>query len=224
MKTLLSVIFIFMSSFLFSIEVTFLLIRHGETDWNVEKRIQGHTDIPLNAKGREQAQETAKKLAREHADIKAIYSSDLSRAYSTALETAQKFQLPVHSHSSLREGNMGVAEGLQRSEKKALYQDKLEELEQKYPNRGERWKHSAIPNEETIHVLVERIKKQLVEIAQNHPSEKVAIFSHARAIRSFLSDIEDCSPEEFSISNCAIIEVHYDSTDVQRPFRLTKIH
>lgn len=65
-------------SSLYAKEVSLLLIRHGETNWNAEKRAQGHSDIPLNEKGIEQAKATAEKLFQEHSDIIAIYSIEVT--------------------------------------------------------------------------------------------------------------------------------------------------
>ena len=107
MKTILSSIFVFICSTTYSFETKLLLIRHGETDWNVETRMQGHKDTSLNEKGVLQAKETAGRLLKNHADVSAIYSSDLARAYSTASETARLFKLPICKNISLREFNVG---------------------------------------------------------------------------------------------------------------------
>ncbi len=108
MKSILSSIFILICSTAYSFETKLLLIRHGETDWNVETRMQGHKDTSLNEKGLLQAKETAVRLYQNHADISAIYSSDLARAYSTALETATLFCLPITKNFFLREFNIGA--------------------------------------------------------------------------------------------------------------------
>ena len=89
---------------------TLLLVRHGETDWNAEGRLQGHTDRPLNAHGRTQAKDLAERLAGEGAD--AIYASDLSRAKETAEILGARLGLPVVIDADLREKNWGNWEGL----------------------------------------------------------------------------------------------------------------
>jgi len=91
-----------------------VLIRHGETDWNTETRIQGHTDIPLNRRGRWQAQRLGAALADE--GLAAVYASDLQRAHATAQAVAQASGLEVVVHSGLRERAFGVFEGLTFSE------------------------------------------------------------------------------------------------------------
>src|SRR5947199_3660663 len=89
---------------------TLLLIRHGETDWNAEHRWQGHADVPLNARGREQAKALAEELAPEGID--AIYASDLSRARDTAEIVGERLGVPVVLDPDLREIDVGSREGL----------------------------------------------------------------------------------------------------------------
>src|SRR5919206_4482332 len=94
---------------------TLLLVRHGETDWNAEGRLQGHTDRPLNDVGRRQARELAERLAGEGAD--AIYASDLARAKETAEIVGARLGLPVVIDADLREKNWGTWEGLTGDER-----------------------------------------------------------------------------------------------------------
>src|SRR2546421_12731333 len=90
--------------------VTLLLIRHGETDWNAEHRWQGHADVPLNERGREQAKALAEELAPEGAD--AIYASDLSRARDTAEIVGERLGLPGVLDPDLPEIGVGSRAGL----------------------------------------------------------------------------------------------------------------
>ena len=85
------------------------IIRHGETDWNAEKRIQGHLDIPLNESGLRQAHSMAHGLAES--PFRAIYSSDLRRAWQTAKIAAARLEIPLRPHEGLRERHSGVLEG-----------------------------------------------------------------------------------------------------------------
>jgi broad specificity phosphatase PhoE len=200
-------------------EVTLLLIRHGETDWNAEKRAQGHSDIPLNEKGIAQAKMTAEKLFQEHSDIIAIYSSDLSRARDTAQATADKFKLPIILQQALRELNAGSTEGMKLIEKAAMYRDQWNELKRKYPLRQDLFNHTPVPGEETLNALMERMKKAMISIAESAPDKgKVAIFSHGKAIRTVIAGIEDCELDEITIPNCCVIEVSYDSENTHKPF------
>src|SRR3989339_1568200 len=89
-------------------------IRHGETDWNVAKRIQGQTDVPLNETGRSQALAMAFNAA--HHDFSAIYSSDLQRALDTAKLVAERRGLKVNTLPQLRERHFGIFQGLTAAE------------------------------------------------------------------------------------------------------------
>ena len=86
------------------------LVRHGETAWNAERRIQGQLDVPLSSTGHAQARATANWLAQE--DFAAIYSSDLSRALHTAEAVAHLLRLPIGQQVALRERHYGVLQGL----------------------------------------------------------------------------------------------------------------
>ncbi|MFC3216646.1 histidine phosphatase family protein, partial [Comamonas sp. JC664] len=86
-----------------------IAIRHGETDWNLAARIQGHTDIPLNATGERQARQLAQALAET--PLAHIYSSDLQRALRTAQALALANGAPLATHSALRERSFGDYEG-----------------------------------------------------------------------------------------------------------------
>jgi broad specificity phosphatase PhoE len=116
MKNVFLTFLISMSSFLFSEDTILLLIRHGQTDWNKEKRTNGQTDTSLNEIGILQAKDLSFKLQQEHPDITQIYSSDLIRAYSTAEETAKLFALAINKDARLKEMKYGEAEGQIKSE------------------------------------------------------------------------------------------------------------
>lgn len=97
------------------------LIRHGQTDWNLEDKYQGRTDIPLNETGRAQAKKTALFLKQKNAPLVALYSSDLQRAHQTAMEIAELFLLNITLAPDLREGHLGKLEGLTKAVGKELY-------------------------------------------------------------------------------------------------------
>jgi len=104
-----------------------LVIRHGETAWNRESRIQGHIDIPLNDQGRWQAERLAQALADE--PLAAIYSSDLQRAFDTAQAIAEATGLDVVADETLRERHFGDMEGLTH-----------DEILARWPVEGRRWR------------------------------------------------------------------------------------
>ena len=104
--------------------VQIYIFRHGETDWNRERRFQGHTDVPLNLKGREQALELKSHLQRLNPEI--ILSSDLSRALETAKIASEGMSIPIHISESLREARLGAPEGMLRDEILKKYVLKVE--------------------------------------------------------------------------------------------------
>jgi broad specificity phosphatase PhoE len=94
---------------------TLLLVRHGETDWNADGRLQGHTDRPLSEFGRRQARQLAGELEAE--ELEAIYSSDLARARETAEIVGERLRLQVELDPDLREKDWGTWEGLNAVER-----------------------------------------------------------------------------------------------------------
>ncbi len=107
-----------------------ILVRHGETDWNREDRIQGGLDIPLNGVGKKQAKDIALKLANTPIDH--IFSSRLSRAYETAMEIARLHRLKVVTDGRLDELRQGKWEGMKTSEARILYSSLYSKWE-RYP-------------------------------------------------------------------------------------------
>lgn len=138
---------------------TLLLVRHGETDWNAERRWQGHADVPLNERGREQVRALADELAGE--EIDAIYASDLSRARDTAEAVAARLGIPVVTDPDLREIDVGPIEGMTAEESKAFTD----------------WQGE--PKE--AHAL--RILGALDRIAERHPTEHVLVVTHGGSMR-----------------------------------------
>ncbi len=104
-----------------------LVVRHGETAWNAELRIQGHTDIALNPRGQWQAQQLVRALADE--TLHAVYSSDLQRAHDTARPAAEAAGLAVQHHPGLRERGFGHFEGLT-----------FAEIDGRWPEDARRWR------------------------------------------------------------------------------------
>lgn len=153
-----------------SAEATRLIaIRHGETDWNASSRIQGHTDIALNATGRWQAQQLARALAEEPIDV--VYASDLGRALDTARAFAEPRGLEVRTDTGLRERGFGRFEGLS-----------FDEIEQRWPEDALRWRRrdAAFGPEggETLAAFYERAVQAVLRLAARHPGQAVALVSH----------------------------------------------
>ena len=146
-----------------------IAIRHGETAWNVSTRIQGHLDIGLNETGRWQAHRVALALAGE--PIAALYSSDLLRAWDTALSIANATGLPVQTVEGLRERGFGVFEG-----------KTFQEVEAQWPEQALRWRKREPAFEpgggESLLRFRERITLATQGLAAQHPGEQIVMVAH----------------------------------------------
>jgi probable phosphoglycerate mutase len=156
-----------------------LIIRHGQTAWNTQKRLQGHSDIPLNENGRLQAVTLAKVLRDEPLD--AIFSSDLQRAYQTAYEIAKIHNLPVHQDRSFRERCYGICEGMKDGEIREAYPESYKAWYAADPDHffpdGERKTESP---RQFHHRAVNAIRKA----ATRYPGKKIAIVTHFGVIET----------------------------------------
>ncbi len=149
------------------------LIRHGETDWNIEGRWQGQADVPLNGRGRAQAARTAQALA--DVGLTRIYSSDLARASETAEALARVTGLPIQFEPRLREIHQGEWQGLLVTEIEARYSEAFH-LRKQDPLKV------APPGGETVQQVRERVVSAIEAILQRHPHERVAVVSHGFAL------------------------------------------
>jgi 2,3-bisphosphoglycerate-dependent phosphoglycerate mutase len=175
-----------------------LLVRHGETDWNASGRIQGHSDTPLNAAGHEQAQQTARRLARE--PVRALYSSDLARAFETASVIGQALGLTVVTSPRLRERQYGAWEGLTSAE-----------IQTRYPEQFAAWRARATdfapPLGETRNELLTRALAELQRIARQHVGEMVVVVTHGGFCYVLINHIVggvDGDRREFTFGNASI--------------------
>ena len=167
---------------------TILLARHGETDWNLQRRVQGHSDTPLNETGRAQALALAETL--DGAELDAIYASDLERAYETARIVAERKGLTVSRLPELRERNFGTWEGLTDTE-----------IFERFPQA----KTGSWGDAETKDEMAERVLGALHRIAAEHPGGQVLVVTHGGPVRSLLVEcgLDGRSP----IGNCSLYEV-----------------
>ena len=155
-----------------------ILARHGQTDWNIEGRWQGHSDTPLNATGLEQARLLAGELAGER--FAAIYSSDLQRARVTAETVARPLGLSVHTDPRLRELNMGAWEGRLVTELPALTPEAWAERQRNPID-------SRPPGGESVRELAGRVIPAIASICAAHPAgARLLIISHGLALAVFL--------------------------------------
>jgi broad specificity phosphatase PhoE len=159
-----------------------ILIRHGETDWNIEGRWQGQIDVALNARGQKQVEEMAQQLVGcvEADGLSAIYSSDLARARQTARALARMTGLPLYLDERLREIHQGEWQGLLVSEIQGRY---AEEFKKRKTNPLS----VAPPGGETARQVQERVIQATEEILSQHHGETVAVVSHGFAIAVILT-------------------------------------
>lgn len=152
---------------------TILLARHGETDWNRERRFQGHADPPLNDLGRTQARELATRLAGEA--VVAVYTSPLRRAHETALIVGEALRLAVETRPALREIDVGSWQGLTR-----------DEIEARFPEDYRRWLGggSGWSGGETYDELRERVVPELLALARRHAGRRVVVVCHGGTMRA----------------------------------------
>lgn len=165
------------------------LVRHGETAWNLEKKLQGHANVPLSDRGKKQASLLAERLARKK--IAAVYASDLQRATETAQIIAGHHNLDVVQEQSLREMNFGAWEGLN-----------LTEIYESYGDLAKRWWENplnvSIPNGETLTELTFRVNEAIRRFVQNYvKGQEILVVSHGGPIRAFISSMLEMNPSNF---------------------------
>jgi probable phosphoglycerate mutase len=180
-----------------------LAIRHGETAWNVDTRIQGQLDIPLNDRGRWQAHRLAQALARE--PLNAIYASDLGRAHATAQAVAQELGLPVVADPGLRERSFGVFEGMT-----------FREIEERWPEEARRWRQRdpefGPDGGETLLGFYERCVTTAARIAAMHPGQHIALVAHGGVLDCLYragSRIALHAPRTWELANAGINRLLY---------------
>ena len=175
-----------------------ILVRHGETDWNATGRIQGHSDTPLNAVGRLQAQRLARRFANE--SVRALYSSDLARAFETATVIGQALGLPVVTSAQLRERRYGLWEGLTAAQIEACYPAQFAEWRARSTN-------FAPPQGETHQQLLTRALGALQTISRQHEGGQVVVVTHGGLCYVLLNQILgsiDGDRREFTFGNASI--------------------
>jgi probable phosphoglycerate mutase len=175
-----------------------LAVRHGETAWNRDTRIQGHTDIALNERGRWQANRLAQALKDE--PIAAVYASDLGRAFETADAVARLKDLQVTTHKGLRERHFGQFEGRTWAE-----------LEQHWPTEALAWRKRmpdfAPAGGESLQQLQLRVLPTVLSLAARHPGEQVLLVSHGGVLDILYraaTRLELQAPRSWELPNTAI--------------------
>ncbi|GAA6735053.1 histidine phosphatase family protein [Thermus oshimai] len=182
------------------------LIRHGETDWNVQKRFQGHLDVPLSPRGIGQAFRLAERLARSRLSFDGLYASDLRRARETAEPLAQVLNLPLTTSPLLREIHVGALAGLTRKEAEAQFPGFFREAS------ADPW-GTRRPGGESMAELAERF----LTFVEDLPPGRHLLVTHGGVIRAALKLALDLPGEtwrRFHIQNTSITRLLHPEGEV----------
>ncbi|AVI40397.1 histidine phosphatase family protein [Bacillus pumilus] len=161
---------------------TICLVRHGETDWNAAKRIQGRTDIPLNDTGKWQAEQTGLYLKDAHWDV--VISSPLTRAKETAHLILKHVDAPLVLMDDFIERDYGDAEGMSFEERQKLF-----------PNK-------QYPNMEPLETIQDRMVEGIEKVRAAYPNQQVLIVAHGAAIHALLTTLAD---EHLGLENTRLV-------------------
>jgi len=178
-------------------------IRHGETAWNVDTRIQGQLDVPLNDKGLWQAQRVAQSLADE--GITVLYASDLQRAWQTAQPLAAACGVVANPETGLRERAFGVFEGLTWAE-----------IERDHPVESERWRRRepgfGPAGGERLADFFDRCVGCVTALARRHPGEVLALVAHGGVLDCLYraaTRVDLRAPRSWQLGNASINRLLY---------------
>jgi probable phosphoglycerate mutase len=182
-----------------------IAIRHGETAWNVDTRIQGQLDVPLNDTGRWQAHRLGRAVA--HEGIVAIYASDLLRAYDTARAVAQGAGCGIVAEPGLRERHFGEFEGFT-----------WKEIEERWPAGSERWRKRDLDfaprGGESLRQFYARTIEAATRCAAAHPGQTIAFVAHGGVMDCLYraaSRIDLQAPRSWQLGNASINRLLYTS-------------
>jgi 2,3-bisphosphoglycerate-dependent phosphoglycerate mutase len=186
------------------LEVTRILaIRHGETAWNADGRVQGHIDVPLNERGRAQAQALVQALEGE--DLAAVYSSDLARARETAEAFAGPAGMAVQTDVQLRERSFGRLEGFS-----------FAEVQARWPEEAVRWRQRepgfAVGGGESLLVFQARCVAAITRLAAAHAGQAIAVVAHGGVLDVWYrmaTHIELTAPRTWMLPNAAVNRLLY---------------
>ena len=156
---------------------TYYIARHGQTEWNILGKTQGHGNSPITEKGLAQANELAEGMDKNPLDM--IISSDLGRAMQTAEAVVKRFVIEVQPTEALREMGFGEWEGRL-----------IPEITEKYPEIYKTWRNephlAKIPGGETLDVIKERLEKFIDELNEKYDNKNILLVSHSVTVRVLL--------------------------------------
>lgn len=183
---------------------SFVILRHGETEWNLAERLQGHRDSPLTPRGLAQARAAAESLRNE--SYNAFYTSDLERALHTSRIIADRIGQHYLVDRRLREQNLGLLQGLNRQEARSVDPGFFESLRQgdaDYRPRGG----------ESRRERHQRAVSVLTELAERHPEGRILVITHGGIVESLFREalgIPLESDRRYTLYNAAINRFRYD--------------
>ncbi|KAF8012429.1 hypothetical protein BT93_I0553 [Corymbia citriodora subsp. variegata] len=183
-----------------------IVVRHGQTDWNADYRIQGHLDVKLNETGRRQTSVVADRLSKE-CEISAIYSSDLKRAMETAeVIAATCGVVEVIKDPDLREQNPGKLQGLSEGEATNIYPQIFKAY------RSSRW-DQEIPGGESKDQVYQRCTSRLQKIGLKHKGERIVVVTHGTVLRSIYRRARPKDGPAPKVQNASISILHLFNED-----------
>jgi len=175
-----------------------IIVRHGQTEWNIKGIRQGHLDSALTSKGMAQAKALAQRLGRE--SFSALYRSDLGRAVQTAKEIAALTGHEIVTDPRLRERHLGIFQGLN-----------AEQLSDKYPEERRQFRTMGpdyvIPGGESMRQQVDRNVAYLNELAAKHQGEQIVVVTHGGVVSGFFRhtlEISLAAPRRFEFVNAGL--------------------
>jgi probable phosphoglycerate mutase len=180
-----------------------IAVRHGETDWNAEMRMQGQLDSKLSARGRWQASRVAAALEGE--GIEAVFASDLSRAFDTATAIADRLDLPIVVDTGLRERSFGVFQGFTYAE-----------IDARWPAEALRWRRHdpdfGPPEGEVLRDFCQRSVATTTRIAAGQGGRTIAVVTHGGVLDCLYraaSRVDLAAPRSWELGNAAINRLLY---------------
>lgn len=184
-----------------------LIVRHGQTNYNVLGRYQGQLDTPLNEAGINQANEFKERILKNNIHIDEIWSSDLQRTRSTVAPIAEALSLPLHLHAGLREVHVGKFTDKPHALVREIYAKELEDVA----------KYGIYPDGESNMDVRKRAYKTVCEIAEQNDGKTLLLASHGGTIHLLVAEIFDrlgMKVPQISIPNCAIFTFKYENGNI----------
>ncbi|MBF0280598.1 MAG: histidine phosphatase family protein [SAR324 cluster bacterium] len=186
-------------------KTTLIFVRHGETEWNVQGKWQGHLDSPLTEKGLKQTFAMGQRFRNIHCDQ--LYSSDLSRAYQTAKPISEVTGQHIITSPDLREKNLGIFEGLTNETMKLRYPEEYEQFHKFNPD-------FAVPGSESIQEFYDRSVATIRNLAEKHLHQTTVMVTHGGFLANlfrFIFNLPIEIPRRFAIPNTSLNTISYSA-------------